>query len=117
MPFRCENDESTGKATVFITGDLTLQVVGDLRTELLSVMSSAKSLEIDLGDVTSVDTAGIQLVCAAHRLAAKRGIDFKSLAHAQRPEVIDAMKNIGYDRINCPYQKNSGCLWEGVFKS
>lgn len=50
-------------------GKMTIQNAQEIKAALVEVFARAKQIQVDLGEVTEVDLAGMQLVCAAHRAA------------------------------------------------
>ncbi len=55
-------------------GDLTVQVAAERKVQLLAALDAAEHLVLDLGQITEIDTAGVQLLLLlAHeaRLAGK----------------------------------------------
>jgi anti-anti-sigma factor len=62
-------------ATVLrIAGDMTIYQAEEVRQKLLgSVGAAGTAVEIDLQDVTEIDTAGVQLLIAARHAAAAVG--------------------------------------------
>ncbi|MBW7903564.1 MAG: STAS domain-containing protein [Rhodocyclaceae bacterium] len=57
--------------TLWIAGELTIFSVLDIRGRLLEALSAADDIEVDLGEVTEIDTAGLQLMLLAKRKAGK----------------------------------------------
>lgn len=56
---------------VTICGELTIFSVQDIRNRLLEVLAGLDEVSIDLGEVTEIDTAGLQLMLLAKRKAGK----------------------------------------------
>lgn len=50
------------KSRLNLNGDITIYEAATLKNELLSVLQESEMLEIDLSDVTELDTAGLQLL-------------------------------------------------------
>lgn len=71
---------------VLLSGELTIQTVGERRAELFEALDAAQrvgapSVELDLTGVNELDTAGLQLLLVAQREA----------AHDDRPLRLVAM--------------------------
>lgn len=65
--------ERSGKhARVSLAGELTIYSVGEIKAELADAMRSADDLEVDLGGITEIDTAGLQLMLIAKRQPGKQ---------------------------------------------
>lgn len=56
---------------MWVVGELTIFSVQDIRVRLLEALTTLDEIEIDLGDVTEVDTAGLQLMLLAKRKPGK----------------------------------------------
>ena len=52
---------------------LTLANAGEIKQALLSGLHKTKVLTLDAGALTDVDVAGLQVLCATHRLAVAQG--------------------------------------------
>ncbi len=64
----------TSVTTLALDGELTIYRAAETRTGLLAAISdSPDGLDIDLAGVTEIDSAGVQLLMAAHRDARARG--------------------------------------------
>jgi anti-anti-sigma factor len=75
-------------ASYAIQGELTVFTAHELKTALLSAMPSTGALQIDLGEVSEFDGAGLQLLLAAGNEAKARG---GQLVLADAPERVDAV--------------------------
>lgn len=87
-------DESA--QTVALQGELTIYTVAETRNRLLAAMAGADRLTIDLGAVTEIDTAGLQLLLLAGR---KPGKDVSFARHSaavrRAAETIDVGPALG----------------------
>ena len=81
MKRRLSNGQQGGE--VVITGAVTIARVAELKKLLEEAMGQASPVRVNLGHVEQVDTAGIQLFCAAHRMACNRGktTPYSSMGH------------------------------------
>lgn len=75
---------------VSIAGTMTIyDAVADKR-KLLDALDSAAEIEIDLSEVTEMDTAGVQLLAMAKREALRAGKALRLVAHSQASlDVLD----------------------------
>lgn len=55
-----------------IQGELSIFTAAGLRQQLLDVLASGQEVEVDLSEVSEIDSAGLQLMVAAKREAAGR---------------------------------------------
>lgn len=58
---------SKGACTMRMAGEMNIYFVEEVKAELVDVMEKCDKLEINLSDVTEIDTAGIQLLILAER--------------------------------------------------
>jgi anti-anti-sigma factor len=73
-----------------VEGEFTIYNAQQIRDGLLAHLASGTGIEVDLGGVTEMDTAGFQLLLAAKREGARLGKAVRYLAHSQAVlEVID----------------------------
>lgn len=70
-----------------IKGRLDISLVEELRTRLLELLESPEPC-LDLSELSSCDTAGLQLLLSAHRSAAAAG---KTLRFAHPPSCLTAL--------------------------
>jgi anti-sigma B factor antagonist len=59
-------------ASMTIEGELTVFTAHEIKTRLLGVIPTRSTLELQLGEVTEFDGAGLQLLLAAKHEAAQR---------------------------------------------
>lgn len=69
---------------LMLRGELTIYHAEVLKAQLLARLEQEAELEIDLRDVTEVDSAGIQVLMAAKKEAQRRGQSMR-LVHHSRP--------------------------------
>ena len=73
-----------GKITRFnIDGELSIFSAAALQQRLLDAISTGKEIEVDLSQVSEMDTAGIQLMVAAKREAADQKKLLRFAGHSQ----------------------------------
>ncbi len=99
-----------------ITGEVTISRVAALKKVLQEAIEQAPLIRVDLGQVEQIDTAGIQLFCAAHRLAGNCGkvIEIKAAADSVRQSVVQA----GFAHAAaCTKKLDRGCLWAQAVKA
>ena len=74
-----------------ISGEMTVYRAAELKAELLATLESCGDmLEIDLSEVTEIDTAGLQVLMLAKQLALQRRIDLQLFAHS--PAVVEVFE-------------------------
>jgi anti-sigma B factor antagonist len=74
-------------ARVTIEGELTVFAVHALKEQLLAALGDKEAdegIDVDLSGVSEIDGAGIQLLLAARREAAQRGLNF----HLNAPSAV-----------------------------
>jgi len=91
-------------ATVVAVGpELTLASVGPIKEALGQALAGGGAVVIDASGLAEVDFAGLQLLCAAHRGAARRGCGLRvtgaaGAAGASVPSIARAISELGFGR-------------------
>lgn len=67
--------------------ELTIARAAELRATLISGLERGEALELNASQVTEVDAAGLQVLCAAHRSAQARGLGL-TFAPGTRSDVL-----------------------------
>ena len=94
-----------------ITGSMNIGNISDLLTGLLSAFEQGKVVTVDLSDVTEIDTAGLQLLCSAHRSSVAVNRELRIVARNQ-PVILEAAKISGQLRSSgCAIDTNHSCIW------
>ena len=78
-----------------IEGEMTIYRAAELKETLVEAIDRGAQLEIDLSAVTEVDTAGVQLLVLARKLAQSKQQELRLTAHS--PAVLEAIEllNLG----------------------
>lgn len=93
------------------SGATTVEQVTTLRQELLEALLQSQSVSIDLSEVTKLDLAPLQLLCAAQRVAVPQGKRVR-LQGENHPPVATAIRKYGFLRQGpCCRDCGSHCLW------
>jgi anti-anti-sigma factor len=88
---------SNGVCHVRVTGEMTIYHAAEMTRELLPCLNRGKEVEIDLSEVSEIDTAGFQLLLLAKREAAKVGKPLRLVAHSPATlEVLDLFNMASY---------------------
>lgn len=98
--FRVEclaSPDAADKLELKVTGSLTIGEASRFKEVLLETLNTTQELRLDLSEVTEIDLAGLQLLCAAHHLAQTRG-KFFSLGSGEYGIFHDVAKNAGFLR-------------------
>jgi len=61
----------TQSGSLQLSGELTIFSVQDIRLRFLEVLAQRDEITVDLGEVTEIDTAGLQLMLLAKRKPGK----------------------------------------------
>jgi anti-anti-sigma factor len=78
---------------VTLAGEVTIFNAGAIRQQILTALDETDDIDVDLSEVTEIDTAGVQLMVAAKREAAER---HKVLHYsACSPVVLDVVALLG----------------------
>ena len=101
----------SGNGTVRLEGELNIQDAGRLKETLVKAFAETEALSLDLGGVTGIDIACMQVLCSAHKTFLKAD---KSLAVCGRvaPAFERSVQDGGYTRAaGCHADPHSACLW------
>lgn len=111
MSIRTETDESTGASIFHVEGELSLATAGNLQTAVLHALRPGVRVVFDGAGLTSVDLAGLQLICSAHRTCVLSGAHFEF--RAMRREFQEIAFAAGFDACTaaCPYRRENECVW------
>jgi anti-sigma B factor antagonist len=78
-----------GMHKLSLSGELAIVHAADIRAQLLAAFDSGTDVEVDLAQVTEIDTAGVQLMAAAKREAAARNVVLRFTGHS--PAVVELL--------------------------
>jgi anti-sigma B factor antagonist len=82
--------------TLAIEGELTIYSAAEQKPRLLAFLASADELEINLAEVSEIDTAGLQLLILLKREAAQAGKSLSFVMHSNAVlETLDLVNLIG----------------------
>jgi anti-anti-sigma factor len=81
------NQEAQTPAILFIEGELSIYRAAELKELLLAHVMASQELEVDLGGVTEIDTAGLQLLILAKRTAQALQRELRLTSHS--PAVLE----------------------------
>ncbi len=103
-------DEQRQVGELVVSGALTVTQVRELKGLLIDAIGQAPLVQVDLGRVEQVDIAGLQLFCAAHRLADANG---KRLSICTASEaVLQLVNTAGFAHpLVCDQGRRSACIW------
>lgn len=82
-----------GEKTLWLAGELTVFSVQDIRNRLLEVLFAQDEIEVDLGAVTEIDSAGLQLMLLAKR---KPGKTVRFRHHSNEVLRLVDLANVGH---------------------
>jgi len=94
-----------------LEGELTIYAAAAVKAALLDALAGAAEIEIDLAGVSSIDTAGVQLLIAAKRDAADAGTPLGLVGHsAAALELIELYELAGWfgDPLVLPAARATG---------
>lgn len=78
-------------------GDMTIYQVAEMKPTLLSGLREGGEIELNLSEVSEMDTAGFQLLLMLKREASRLGKPFRMVGHSHATlEVIDAYRMASY---------------------
>ena|SRR3989338_2376755 len=91
------SEVSNGVCRARVAGDMTIYHAEQMKGELLHCLDHNAEVEIDLSEVSEIDTAGFQLLLLAKREAANAGKTLRLVAHSPATlEVLDIFNMASY---------------------
>ncbi len=105
--------EATGDSSrLVIRGGLTVDSVGRLKAALVQALENENdNVSIDLSGASEIDFSCFQVLCSAHRSAAKSGK--KISIHACSGSFGQAARQTGLFPHVCRKNTSGDCLWAG----
>ncbi|PLX84512.1 MAG: hypothetical protein C0617_07735 [Desulfuromonas sp.] len=104
--------DAQGNHVLTLEGEVTVEILRELKETLAERLDSARTLELDCGKVTGIDVYAIQLLCSAHRsaMAAGKGLGFAGDPSEKFREMV---RVCGFERKRgCSLcQEGERCLW------
>ncbi len=86
-----------GGCAVRVEGDMTVYTAAELKPALLALLADFRRMEIDLGAVAEMDTAGLQLLALAKLEAARAGGELRLANHSDAVrEALDLCGMVGF---------------------
>jgi anti-anti-sigma factor len=96
---------------LIVNGEMTIQNAGEIRSALLEAFAGVEVLSLDMTDVTEIDLAGLQLLCAAHRTSTTDKKSF-SISGTDNETVKSMIRDAGFDRhTGCVHDIDKTCIW------
>ncbi len=84
-----ELENRANRCTLHMAGDLTLDNAREAKRQFLNALNTCQELEIDLSEVSELDTAGFQLLLLLKQEAGRQHKKLHLSAHS--PVVIDVL--------------------------
>jgi len=109
MPISSTN--INGQSLLQIEGDLTIYTAADLKNELMTHMVQPCEREIDLSEVSEMDSAGLQILILAKREAERQGTSLRLTGHSRAVlDVLDMCNLASYfgDPVVLSCNENKG---------
>ncbi|MGZ5055020.1 MAG: STAS domain-containing protein [Methylobacter sp.] len=82
-----------------IQDEMTIYTVGEQKQRLFDSLKTAKEMQVDLGGVTEIDSAGVQLLMFLKQESLGRHIKFSLIHHSQAVvgvlELLNLCKHFG----------------------
>ena len=78
------------KCVAKIEGEMTIYNAAELKEELMPLITDERELEIDLADITEIDSAGLQVLMLAKKERSQQGQALTLTNHS--PSVLDVFE-------------------------
>lgn len=104
-----DSEQNSGR--LVIDGDLTIGDVAALKEQIIEAFAEAEAVTIDVSAIGEVDVAGVQLLCASHRYAAKLQQQMMLTVGDNQP-FLTLTREAGLSRsFSCDLGSGNMCLW------
>ncbi len=80
---------NNGQSLLHIEGDMTIYTAAEIKTELMTHMVQPCEQEIDLSEVSEMDSAGLQILILAKCEAERHGTSLRLTGHSRA--VLDVL--------------------------
>lgn len=106
-------DEAPTVRKINISGDMTINHAGEIRTALQEALIEADKVLLDLEQVTEMDLVGLQLICSTHRTAVTAQ-KYLSVKGTSGTVMNAAARTAGFFRhVGCVQDVDHTCVWLG----
>jgi len=101
---------------VRLEGQLTMECIGQMQSTLLTALNSGADINLDLDPESPCDLALIQVLCAAHLSAQRRGQRIQLIVPLP-PAANELLQRVGFaGECSCGRYSDHGCLLTGALK-
>jgi len=101
-------DSNSG--TLLVEGDMTINHISTLKDRLVEAFENADQVIVDVSAATSVDVAGVQLLCACQRFSSGRGKKM-CLRVGDNDEFLQFLDDVGFSQdFICSHGDTGQCL-------
>ena len=88
-----------GVCSVRLEGEMTIYTANEQAECLLGELENCQTLELDLADISDIDSAGVQVLLALHRASDEIGHTLSLVNHSQSVlevlELLDLQASLG----------------------
>ena len=92
-----ENTNDSNPCHLRLEGEMTIFTATDTKERLLAPLSSCQQIDVDLSQVSEIDSAGLQLMLLVKREATAQGKDIRFVGHSQAVlDVLELCQLTGY---------------------
>lgn len=106
--WKYDSEEKIG--TLSVVGDMTINQVAGIKERLVKAFNDAEQVMVDLSATTSIDVAGVQLLCACHRFSCQYGKKMR-LDLGDNDIVSAFLDEVGFSRSFVCDKGDDDCLW------
>jgi len=111
--FTAHQSGDASSRVLALSGMLTIHYAGEIKSALMEAFAGAEKLTCDLQRVSEIDLSGLQLLCAAHRMALDSGVSL-TVCGLHGNAVPSVAQEAGFFRhVGCLQDVNKTCLWVG----
>ncbi|MBT0662676.1 STAS domain-containing protein [Geobacter pelophilus] len=111
--FAANNTGAPDDLVVHLSGSMTIHYAVEIKDALLTAFNDSSKLTCNLTQVSDIDLAGLQLLCATHKSSCASGRKFEVVG-LERDDFVKVVECAGFSRhIGCMQNEANRCIWVG----
>lgn len=104
-------DKKTKSGRLIFKGELTVNHVAEVHSELLKALKKTSSIRLDLQSVTEIDVSVLQIFCSAHKTATKMKKGIELIDSPMEVAKNSAGLNGFLRQHGCSTDQSQTCFW------
>jgi anti-anti-sigma factor len=111
--FAANNSGDPDNLVVHLSGSMTIHYAVEIKDALLAALNNSSKLTCNLAQVSDIDLAALQLICATHKSSCASGKKFEVVG-IEREDFHNVLECAGFSRhVGCMKDETNRCIWVG----